>query len=116
MSPTSPTTTPSHGAGGAPTSRRLEIDDLGRFDDAAAAFSTAHEQICAARGPFVAATGELSQDLGDPRLAAQHEGSVEQMLRTMDALETCFEQFSHLLTEVGRAYQRTDDAAARGTP
>jgi hypothetical protein len=111
-----PPTPPPGQSGDAPASRRIEIADLGRFDDTAAAFSTAFDQLCGARGPFVAAVGALGNDLGDPRLAMQHDRSFVQMLRTLDALEACFQQFSHLLAAAGRSYQQADDAVVDGVP
>jgi hypothetical protein len=112
MCPTPPPPPPSEPA----ASRGIEIADIGHFDDTAAAFSTAFDQLCGVRGPFVAAVGALGNDLGDRRLAAQHDRSFVQMLRTLDALEACFQQFSHLLAAAGRSYQQADDAAVEGVP
>jgi hypothetical protein len=38
------------------------------------------------------------------------------MLRALDAMEACFQQFSHLLAAAGRSYQQADDGVADGVP
>jgi hypothetical protein len=94
----------------------IVIDDIGRFSATARAFSLALDRLCTARGPFVAGAGDLRLALGEAHAAARYNETFVGMLRTLDALEQCFEQFSRVLAAAGATYQRADDSVADGVP
>lgn len=94
-------------------SQPIVIADLGRFQDIAGAFWTALESLRTARAPFRAVAGDLAHTLGDPRLAAGYDETYRAVTRTLDAMESCFEEYFEALATTGRAYEKADDAVAR---
>jgi hypothetical protein len=108
MDPTSP------GAKAAQTP--IVIDYIERFAATARAFDLALDRVCSARGPFVTGAADLQGALGDAHAAARYNETFVGMLRTLDALEQCFQQFSRVLAATGVMYQRADDSVADRGP
>jgi uncharacterized protein YukE len=98
-------------AGPAPAAT-IRVDDPSRFTDAAGAFRQALEALTGARSRFTGRAHGLGHDLGDPGLVFRYDEAYRQALRTLDAVEHCFEEFVRALSSTRTEYEATDTSVA----